>query len=81
MRQVLAAGDPVLAPEEAVVGGEDDVGVVDQPLLGELGDDVPDGLVHREQLLQAPPPLRGDRLLQCLPEPLAGLLLQPLRLV
>ncbi len=40
-----------------------------------------DGLVHREQLLQPPPPLGGDRLLQALAEPLARLLLQPLRLV
>ena len=48
----LAAGEAVLAVEEAVVGGEDDVGVA-QPVQGAEGvDDLLDAVVDRAQRLQ-----------------------------
>ena len=44
--------DPVLAVEEAVVGGEDDQGVVELAVGAQRVDDLLDALVHREQRLE-----------------------------
>ena len=48
----LAAGEAVLAEEEAVVGGEDDVGVAQLVHGAERGDDLLDAVVDRAQRLQ-----------------------------
>ena len=48
----LAAGQPVLAEEEAVVGGEDDVGVAAAGRRAERVDDLLDAVVDRAQRLE-----------------------------
>ena len=48
----LAAGEAVLAVEEAVVGGEDDVGVAETVLGAERVDDLLDAVVDRAQRLE-----------------------------
>ena len=48
----LAADQPVLAEEEAVVRGEDDVGVAQPPDAAQRVDDLPDAVVDRAQRLE-----------------------------
>src|SRR5918995_880386 len=52
---VLCRLDAVFAPEPAVVGGEEDVGVLQLPCRLELLDQSPYHLVHRQHRLQALP--------------------------
>ena len=52
----------MLAAEEAVVGGEDDVGVIEDALVLQLLDELADRLVDRDQLLLLAPPLGVDQL-------------------
>src|SRR5918997_2143031 len=53
VRAVLPGAYAVLAPEPAVVGGEEDVGIVQLPGRLELLDQSPSHLIHRQHRLQA----------------------------
>jgi hypothetical protein len=61
VHELLPVDDPVLALEEAVVGGEDDQRVLEDAGRSEGGDHARHALVDREQRFEPLPVARGQR--------------------